>query len=464
MYVQCTVLLQGAKVVGRVAADPSMMADNSSHPFPILTYPPIGNLDPTSSDHHVDTTGEEQLAAGSSLNTHQSTCHQTESSAQNDTRTDLGGGDKENVASSEVEGGQRQQRSPVPPVEGDETQDLLKLPEAGGMMSSGASSATGSLEDLRNVNSVHGSSNVSLDDAELDASVQEVEKNGSEVEIGSVRVTEWNVAHSLKLRDTDALPDGFNKDETSEESDSDQEKRQQLKGTMGEAQSDSSSSKPNSPCEISAGISNVESTLGNGAEGGGVGGAGMEWWAEAMAETQNVTDDIDSLVEQLETDVTGGKSSGGLRDTAPLSLQSQSSSAIHDKPTVKKTSTVSSHSADGALIDLSDIAADHGISRREQNKALGKISAYSSTDSVNLTGRRSKTGESIHIHVQCTICIVQCTMYHVHVLIVQSLYTYMYMYIYNVHVNTCVCSCMYMYIDVHVHVCTCIHVCMLYKL
>ena len=256
MYV-LAVLLQGAKVVGRVAPDPSMMAGNSSHPFPILTYPPIGNLDPTSSDHHLDTTGEEQLAAGSSLNTHQSTCHQTKSSAQNDTRTDLSGGDKENVASSEVEGGQQQQRSPVPPVEGDETQDLLKLPEAGGMMSSGASSATGSLEDL---NGVHGSSNVSLDDAELDASVREVEKNDSEVEIGSVHVTEWNVAHSLKLRDTDALPDGFNKDETSEESDSDQEKKQQLKGTTGEARSDSSSSKPNSPCEISAGISNVEST------------------------------------------------------------------------------------------------------------------------------------------------------------------------------------------------------------
>jgi hypothetical protein len=310
----------------------------------------------------------------------------------------------------------------------------LSVPEAGGdvTVSSGASSATESWEDLEKVNGVihHSESNVSLDNAEMDIggggrgiAAVELERSdgvgGLEVELGSVRVTEWNVAHSLKLRETDVQPGGIGRTMMSEESDSDSDEQGDKKRPKGDGESDSSSSKPNSPpCQgisvpgqPSSTLSPVGSQSGSGRGGGGggrvnSGGEGMDWWRDAMAETQNVTDDIDSLVEQLDTETDGTKraggvdgsgSSAGLKGSNPFPLQSQSSSAVHGRAaSEKKTSTVSSLSSDGVVsLDLSD--GGRRVSR-DRDVGLRMVAGYSSTDSVNSTGKRSKTGE-------CSVCI-----------------------------------------------------------
>lgn len=465
--------VQGAKVVGRLAADPSVMmagsiSDQASSPtMTIPSYPnfAFGDLDPTSTtsyppppppfqptstttdeqQHHLDTAGEEQLAAGSSLNTHKASDHPAllqppdgeakdgESLSHSDARTaDYSGRGKEGVASGNDRGNQdpEQQDSLGPQIKGAEGKDHLSVPEAGGgggrdvqTVSSGASSATESWEDLEKVNGVmhHSGSNVSLDNAELDIGVRgqgraAVEGNEGvddlEVELGSVRVTEWNLAHSLKLRETDTLrPCGISRTVVSEESESDSDERGDKERSKGDGESDSSSSKPNSPpCQgisipgqpSSTTLSPVGSQSGRGGGGGRVssGGEGMDWWRDAMAETQNVTDDIDSLVEQLDTEtdgtkrVGGGESSGssGLnKGSSPFPLQSQSSSTAHGGASEKKTSTVSSLSSDGVVnLDLND--GGRRVSR-DRDVGLRMAVGYSSTDSVNSTGKRSKTGE-----------------------------------------------------------------------
>ena len=450
----CIIPVQGAKIVGRLAADPSaIMAGNISNQatsptMAIPSYPNIGDLDPTTTttypfppppsssmvtDHHhqLDTAEEEQLAAGSSLNTHKESAHpppqpseeeakHRESSTQSDAiNVDHRRGE---VGCSKSRGAQNQEQqgSLMPLIEGAESQDHLSVPaeavgtDAGGggvTVSSGASSATESWEDLEKANGVihHSGSNVSLDNAELDISGQGIalERNdGSdnlEVELGSVRVTEWNLAHSLKLRDTDVQPDGINKTETSEESESDSDEQGDKKrpNRDGQSQTNSSSSKPNSPpCQgisIPGQPSTLSPPIGSQSERGGrvsSGGEGMDWWREAMAETQNVTDDIDSLVEQLDTETDGTKRVGG-DDSSSSGLQSQSSSAIHGRPSEKKTSTVSTHSTDG-IINLDLAALNDGERRvsRERGKELQKVAGYSSTDSMNSAGRRSRTGET----------------------------------------------------------------------
>lgn len=442
----CIISVQGAKVVGRLAADPSgMMAgsitDQATSPtMAIPSYPNIGDLNPTATTITYDTAGEEQLAAGSSLTTHKVSAHPSplssegeakdrESSTQTDARTtDCGRGYKEGVASSESRGDQNreQQGSLVQPIEGAESHDCSSRSgpaeavggdagRGGGVtVSSGASSATESWEDLEKVNGIihHSGSNVSLDNAELDISGQGItlERNNGgddnlEVELGSVRVTEWNLAHSLKLRDTNVRPDGINKTETSEESESDSDELGDKKRPNGDgqSQSDSSSSKPNSPPSQGISIPGQPSTLspiGSQSEKGGRvsrGGEGLDWWREAMAETQNVTNDIDSLVEQLDTETDGTKKVGGegFKGSNPFSQQSQSSSVAHGKPSEKKTSTVSSHSTDGIInLDLGSLNdGERSRVSREREKELQKVAGYSSTDSVNSVGRRSKTGE-----------------------------------------------------------------------
>lgn len=465
--VQIIILVQGAKIVGRLAADPSgMMAGSissgqaSSPTMTIPGYPSIGDLDPTvatyppppplppsssmADQQHLDTAGEEQLAAGSSLNTHKASAlpppqppereaNDGENLSQIDARTaDYSRRENEGVASNDSRGAQdREQRgSLMPQVEGAEgtSKDRLSVPDAdtsggsgGGLaVSSEASSATESWEDLEKVNGVihHSGSNVSLDNAELDIGGEGIYAGGRsgnigdlEVELGSVRVTEWNLAHSLKLRDTDVRSGRISKTDTSEESESESDEQEDKKKPKGDGQSDSSSSKPNSPPCQGISIPGQSSTLspvgGQSAGGAGgrvsSGGEGMDWWRDAMAETQNVTDDIDSLVEQLDTETDGvmkaegGDSSGsrGIKGSNPFSLQSQGSSAIHNRASEKKTSTISSLSSDG-VINLDPTALNEGERRmnRERDVELRKAVGYSSTDSVNSTGRRSKTGES----------------------------------------------------------------------
>ena len=499
----CIIPVQGAKIVGRLAADPSgMMAGSisgqaTSPTMAIPSYPNIGDLDPTttatiyppprpppsstSDQHHqLDTAGEEQLAAGSSLNTYKASAlpppqppereaKDGENSTQSGLRTiDHGRGGKDGVVSSENRRAQdrEQQGSLVPPIEGAESQDHLSVPETGGdaggggggvTVSSGASSATESWEDLEKVNGVihHSGSNVSLDNAELDIGGNDG-VGDLEVELGSVHVTEWNLAHSLKLRDMDIRPGGISKTETSEESESDSDEQGDKKRLKDDGQSDSSSSKPNSPpCQgISVpGQSSTFSPVGSQSESGAGGressrGEGMEWWREAMAETQNVTDDIDSLVEQLDTETDGTKRVGdgdsgggsGLKGSNPFSLQNQSSSAIHDRSSEKKASNISSLSSDGVInLDLGALNDGERSVSRERDKELRKVAGYSSTDSVNSTGRRSKTGEwfvciSVYEIMRCT-----CTCKNMHVYI---------QYIYIMHVYCRYVCTSYVYLSI----------------
>lgn len=428
--------IQGAKIVGRLSADPSMMAHHSpnSRPFPISSYPPLEDLN-LSSDRHFNTSEEEQLAAGSSLNTHQASDHSGDGFAHNDARTDPGieDSDQEKGTSDKDELNTKLRQQPV--VSRDNLDDIAiteTAPAGDGAnttASFGTSSVSESWEELHNVNGVDRTgSNVSLDNTELEASMQEAGKSDLEVEVGSLRVTEWNLVHSLKLRDSELRPSSFNEEEeeeekeeegNSEESESESnDKEQKLsKGTV----SDSSSSKLSSPTyEGSKGISIVGSGVGDGdGERGCVAvGEGMEWWKEAMAETQNVTDDIDSLVEQLETDGAGGgerKHEGkGLEDTHPFPSESQGSATIKDDKSIrKKVLTISS---DG-VIDLDRPGEPTNIERKtvsEPSKSLGKTSGYSSTDSLNSAGRRSKTGES-----ECTCafsCVYTCVHVYVHLI------------------------------------------------
>lgn len=436
---------QGAKIVGRLSADPSMMSDHSptNIPFDIPSYPPLVDLDP-SSDHHLNTSGEEQLAAGSSLNTHQASDHLRDGFfADNGARTDPDSGDDILEKRSSEHSTKLHQQ----PVINRDNLDHTAVPDttasaaAGGSnvhvtANLGASSMSESWEELHNVNGVNRtSSNVSLDNTELEeASMQEVVEGNLELEVGSLHVTEWNLTHSLKLRDTDTRPRAFNVEEEKEEEKEEEEnsdksesenndKEQKLSK---EAVSDSSSSKLSSPThESSMGISVVGSgVVGDGdGERGCIGtGEGMEWWKEAMAETQNVSDDIDSLVEQLETDGTGrgekNRESKGVEDAHPFPFMSQSSPAIEgDKSTTKKASTISS----GDVIDLDRSDEVVNTERRtggggsEPSKSLGKTSGYSSTDSLNSIGRRSKTGES-----ECGTSSTLYILFHVYALIYMS--------------------------------------------
>lgn len=402
-----------------------MMAGSSptTSSFPIPSYPPLMNLDPTH-EHLVDSNGEEQLAAGSSLTTHKANDQSDESSTYNKAETDhVTETDKKKVITSDEDAKVQQKLSSRQPAEGGEDNvDLLAVPEAGGAVtaSSGGSSVTESWEELRDVNGTstihHSSSHVSLENAELTDGVQEVEKTRLEVELGSVRVTEWNLAHSLKLRDSLVRPDGFKEEgegegegegEEKSSSESDSEDQKQLQGDI-LSDSTSSSSKPSSP--TSAGIAIVGSPQtgptgngemgggGEGGEGGGGGVEGMEWWREAVAESQNVTDDIDSLVEQLETDGTSGRGArvgqavgvggggggrGGVGNSvgigsATTPLSSRSHSSVND-------------SRDGTVnLDQLEKASGNKRTESEQNKMN---SNYPSTDSVSST--TGKRGESV---------------------------------------------------------------------
>ena len=436
-------LMQGAKIVGRLAADSSvMMASNVplvSPTMAIPSYPNIGDLEPTMSDKHqqINTTGEEQLAAGRSLNTHKISAdpHEVEAECgENSMHTgskcvDHSRQDKNRTSneSKRAQGG-KQQYVLVPQIS--ESQEHLSAVEAGSgeggvTTSSGASSVTESWEDLEvKTNSVihQSGSNVSLDNVELAVSVQEiVERNVSdlEMELGSVHVNEWNLVHSLKLRDVDAQPNMIDKSEMSEDdSESDSNKqRGSYERSKESNQSDSSSSNPNSspPCQYTCisvpgqPSSTTLSLISSQSEMvGRVSCAeGMEWWKEAMDRTQNITDDIDSLVEQLDiTEVDDNKRVAGddgsvgptCKRSSPSSLQSQSSSAVYDKPS-KKTKTLSksclSHSVDGVInLDVAALNEQENRMSRERTRELRCDAGHSSRDFVNSAGGRSKTSGS----------------------------------------------------------------------
>lgn len=453
LILQCMLLIQGAKIVGRLVADRSvMMAGHVPLVSPTLaipSYPSIGDLEPTMSDGHqqLNTTGEEQLAAGRSLNTHKISARPYEVEAESgESSTQTGSksihhsrGDKDRTTSNESERAQgRKQDLLVPQISESPVAVEACSGEGGLSMNSGASSVTESWEDLevKTNSEIHQSgSNVSLDNVELAVSVQEIVEGNAcdlEMELGSLHVNEWNLAHSLKLRDVDAQPDMIDKSEMSEdESESNSNNRiESYRRSKESDQSDSSSSKPNSPppCQYISVPGQPSSTLSlissqSEMVGRMSGTEGMDWWKEAMAKTQNVTDDIDSLVDQLDaTEIDGTKrvagddGSGRPKRSIPSSLLSQSTSAIHDKPSEGKmtlSQSVLSHSTDCVInLDVATVNDQENRMTREQIRELQCDVGHSSTDFVTSAGGRSKTSASPYTYVALKWVAV-CSVAHV---------------------------------------------------
>ena len=179
-----------------------------------------------------------------------------------------------------------------------------------------------------------GSSNTSLEETDSHTNVT---PSRSE----SVEVTEWNVTHSLRLREEE-LPaeytstlenigekDEEEKEEEEEEKEENKEEEEEQKSaqissgaaiaatseqTQGKLLEDSldrltfDTTFPNGqPSSSSAAITNTTAPSGD-----------MDWWTEAFAETQNITEDFDALVQRMEE---GGTTSARSKSPAPASKQ-----------------------------------------------------------------------------------------------------------------------------------------------
>ena len=295
----------------------------------------------------------------------------------------------------------------------------------------------------------------------------------------SVEVTEWDVAHSLGLREED-LPTEFSStlenigEEEGEREEGEREegneggqKFEQSTGTSGDAITRTSERTQEPVLEDSLNLltfdtnfppaqpsSSSATTTDTSAPSGG-----MDWWSEAFAETQNITEDFDALVEKMEggTDpdviptpaagaLTAASSSHGAgqerknggvpgeeeemtvgisRVFSPSSLKPLHSSTLK---AAKSDSSIASPEGSGAK---SLDQQPHGQSRSEQSlreaagdrskrRGLGlrrlsgqkSQSATSSTESLNSIGGRRKSGVCACLHDfnptnrQCMACCV----------------------------------------------------------
>ena len=169
--------------------------------------------------------------------------------------------------------------------------------------------------------------------------------------VGSVQITEWGLEHNLKLRDSDS-PVEFVSTLISDSQEGDSQRPSHtavvstdaVTGLSSDSEQSSSESSDSSPSDFCSGLNltqqlsvgfptctsgsksdqppsttsaegskkktledsldllNFDTTIlparqnNNGATGG------LDWWAEALAETHNITDDFDTLVEKLEED------------------------------------------------------------------------------------------------------------------------------------------------------------------
>ena len=240
--------------------------------------------------------------------------------------------------------------------------DLLAVPEVGTTLSSGTSSKSGS--------------NVSLENVELEADISELESTNLTEE--SVSVTEWNVTHSLKLRDGEKTVAQIDKKNKAEEEN--------------ESSEDSGSPDENLKVEV------VDSNSGmfSGKEGGekeedkgsgGNTGGGMSWWADAMAESQNEIDNLDALVEECKDGDASRTKDSSTPDQPIQSLNGQTKGATVKQP--------SNGSVDKAASE----------SKFDESKKLGRMSGRSSTDSINSIGKNKSTG--------IIVCVCVCVCMHV---------------------------------------------------
>ena len=174
-----------------------------------------------------------------------------------------------------------------------------------------------------------GSSNTSLEETNFHANVTPSRSD-------SMEVTEWNVTHSLRLRDeelpaefTSTLENIGEKEEEEEEEGEEEEKEGERKSaqigggatiaatseqTQGKILEDSldrltfdTTFPTEQPSSSSATITNTAAPSG-----------AMDWWAEAFAETQNITEDFDALVQKMEE---GDTASAGSKSSTDASKQ-----------------------------------------------------------------------------------------------------------------------------------------------
>lgn len=243
------------------------------------------------------------------------------------------------------------------------TGDLLTVPEAGTTLSSGASSKSGS--------------NVSLENVELEADISELES--AKLTEESVHITEWNVAHSLKLRDTEFVTEGSLSPQSGERNETEKEEEEEEE----ESESSEDVGSPDENLSIGAmdsggGIVASREEKEEEKEGnGGSKGEGMSWWTDAMAESQNEIDNLDALVEKCEDEDSSRTKELSTTDQSLAPTQSMNGNT--EQRTLKQSSN-------GSI----DLAASER--RFEEGNRPDRISRRSSTDSINSIGKKRTTG------------------------------------------------------------------------
>ena len=173
-----------------------------------------------------------------------------------------------------------------------------------------------------------GSSNTSLEETNVLANVTPSRSD-------SMEVTEWNVAHSLRLREeelpaefTSTLENIGEKEEEEEEEEEEEKEGKRMSAQIGGGATIVTTSEKTQGKLLEDSLdrltfdttfpteqpSSSSATIANTAAPSGA----MDWWAEAFAETQNITEDFDALVQKMEE---GDTASAGNKSSTDASKQ-----------------------------------------------------------------------------------------------------------------------------------------------
>jgi len=218
---------------------------------------------------------------------------------------------------------------------GDDPSNLLAVPLQGGGLRSSS-----------------GSSNTSLE--EMDTHAILIQSRSE-----SVEVTEWDVAHSLRLREEE-LPTDFSStlenigeeegeekgeeeeegEEEGEEGKEGEQKFEQSAQTVGDAVARTSERTQEAILEDSLNLLTFDTSFppaqpSSSSAEIAASSSSMDWWTEAFAETQNITDDFDALVEKMEggtnTDATKTPAAGSEQFSGALATASSSDGANQER-------------------------------------------------------------------------------------------------------------------------------------
>ena len=218
---------------------------------------------------------------------------------------------------------------------GDDPSNLLAVPLQGGGLRSSS-----------------GSSNTSLE--EMDTHTILIQSRSE-----SVEVTEWDVAHSLRLREEELPTDfsstlenigeeeGEEKGEEEEEGEDEGEEGkegeqncEQSAQTCGDAVARTSERTQEAILEDSLNLLSFDTSFSPAQPSSSsaeiaAASSSMDWWTEAFAETQNITDDFDALVEKMEggtnTDATKTPAAGSVQFSGALATASLSDGANQER-------------------------------------------------------------------------------------------------------------------------------------